>query len=50
MVQVANATPDPEGWNRLHLLRVPPTVRSCAEAVAWTFGMEASEYAPVQET
>ena len=50
MVQVVNATPDPEGWNRLHLLRVPPTVRSCAEAVAWTFGMEASEYAPVQET
>ena len=33
----------------LHYLRVPPTVRSCAEAVAWTFGMERERYRPVAE-
>jgi len=33
-----------------HLLRVPPTVRTCREAVAWTFGMTSEEYNPIIET
>lgn len=33
-----------------HLLRVPPHVTTCAAAVAWTFGMDASNYAPAVET
>jgi len=35
---------------RLHLLRVPPSVRTCREAIAWTFGLEAHEYNPIKET
>ena len=31
-------------------LRVPPTIRTCAAAVAWTFGLPVDEYAPIQET
>lgn len=33
------------------ILRVPPTMRTCHQAVAWTFGMEVAEdYKPWQET
>ncbi|UCE14629.1 MAG: hypothetical protein JSV04_05465 [Candidatus Heimdallarchaeota archaeon] len=33
-----------------YLLRVPPHVRTCKEAIAWTFSMDESEYNPVIET
>jgi DNA-binding transcriptional ArsR family regulator len=33
-----------------HLLRVPPNVRTCREAIAWTFGMTSEEYNPIVET
>lgn len=36
--------------NEIYILRVPPHVRTCKEAVAWTFSMEESEYNPVTET
>ena len=49
MVQVTNTTPDADGTHRDYYLRVPPTTSSCADAVAWSFGMTASEYAPAQE-
>jgi hypothetical protein len=32
-----------------YLLRVPPETVTCQEAVAWTFGMSASEYRPLVE-
>ena len=32
-----------------HLLRVPPTVKTCSEAVAWSFDFEAKKYAPLTE-
>ncbi len=35
--------------HRLHHLRVPPQTRGCAEAVAWTFGLEVDAYRPVAE-
>ncbi len=35
---------------QFYLLRVPPTVWSCKQAVAWTFGMEEDEYDPIKET
>jgi hypothetical protein len=50
MVLVTNATPDADGTHRCYYLRVPPTTSSCADAVAWSFGMTAAEYAPAQET
>ena len=36
--------------NRYYLLRVPPNVRTCKEAVAWTFGMGEDQYNPLKET
>ncbi len=50
MVEVANATPDPDGKVRRHLLRVPPETESAHEAVAWSFGRRAKGYAPVVQT
>jgi hypothetical protein len=32
---------------RDYVLRVPPTMKSAREAVAWTFGMKAEEYQPI---
>lgn len=35
---------------RMYLLRVPPTVRTAREAVAWTFDVPAEAYRPFAET
>ena len=35
---------------RQYFLRVPPTIQSAAEAVAWSFGLPGKEYSPAQET
>jgi hypothetical protein len=50
MVKVVNSTPEPDGTYKDYFLRVPPTVRTAREAVAWTFGLENEEYAPLIET
>ena len=34
----------------VYLLRVPPEIRSCRAAVAWTFELSETEYAPVAES
>ena len=34
---------------REYLLRVPPNMTTCAQAVAWTFGLQEQEYAPIAE-
>jgi hypothetical protein len=44
-VQVA----DPS-TGREYFLRVPPSIQSAAEAVAWTFGRTTTEYHPAQES
>jgi len=49
-VEVTNATPEPDGSHKHYILRVPPTITSCREAVAWTFGMTTREYDPDIET
>jgi hypothetical protein len=36
--------------DKRYLLRVPPRMGSVKEAIAWTFGMQAGQYAPVKET
>lgn len=33
-----------------YLLQVPPTMRTCDEAIAWTFGFEKNQYQPLIET
>jgi len=45
MVEVENATPEPDGTQKKYTLRVPPTIATAHEAVAWTFGMTPREYA-----
>jgi hypothetical protein len=50
MVEVHNSTPEPDGSRRTYYLRVPPSVRTAREAVAWTFGLGAVEYRPEAES
>jgi len=50
MVEVRNSTPEPDGSRRTYFLRVPPTMRTAREAVAWTFGLGAVDYRPAVET
>ena len=65
MVRVKNSTPegkyetdgtfvpelkDGKPWHKHYFLRVPPTSKTAQDAVAWTFGMDKKEYAPVVET
>lgn len=33
-----------------HMMRVPPSIKTCQEAVAWTFRMTSEEYSPIEET
>jgi hypothetical protein len=40
VVEVTNATQEPDGSYRRYWLRVPPNVRSARHAVAWSFGFE----------
>lgn len=35
---------------KYYILRVPPEVNSCREALAWTFGMSEEEYNPIKES
>jgi uncharacterized protein DUF6745 len=50
MVEVVNATPEPDGSRRTYWLRVPPHTRSAREGVAWTFGLAAEAYEPLVQT
>ena len=50
MVKVKNSTPESDGSIKTYMLRVPPTVTTCREGVAWTFDMSSDEYAPLLET
>ena len=49
-LKVVNSTPEPDGSRKDYFLCVPPSMQTCAGAVAWTFGLEASGYKPTQET
>jgi hypothetical protein len=49
-VEVKNATREPDGSARRYFLRVPPTVSTPHDAVAWSFGLSASHYAPSIES
>lgn len=42
--QVVNSTPEPDGSDKMYQLRVPPTITTCKEAVAWTFGIDPKDY------
>lgn len=50
VVKVTNSTPEPDGSYKDYYLRVPPTVSTAREAVAWTFDLKPEEYAPQVQT
>jgi hypothetical protein len=50
MVEVINSTPEPDGSFKHYTLRVPPTMRTAKEAVAWSFDMNETDYSPISET
>jgi hypothetical protein len=50
MVKVVNATAEPDGTYKDYFLRVPPTMQTAKEAVAWTFGLDADTYDPSVQT
>ena len=49
-VELINSTPEPDGELKHYFIRVPPNMETATEAVAWTFGKTAQEYAPMIET
>jgi hypothetical protein len=49
-VKVVNSTQEPDGTYKDYYLCVPPTAKTCQQAVAWTFRLEEQEYQPEQET
>lgn len=49
-VQVINSSPEPDGTFKSYSLRVPPTVETPKEGIAWTFQKEESEYIPIKQT
>jgi len=44
MVKVKDST-----THKSYLLRVPPEMRTCKQAIAWTFDLEEDEYEPLKE-
>ena len=49
MLEVVNGSPEPDGTFKHYWLRVPPTISTALDAVAWTYGMSGKEYATLQE-
>jgi hypothetical protein len=49
-VRVVNHTPEPDGSLRDFWLRVPPTMTTARQAVAWTFDQPVDEYDPVAQS
>ena len=43
-VEVVNGTPEPDGTYRRFFLRVPATVRTAREGVAWSYGLRRRDY------
>ncbi len=50
VVKVKNSTPEADGSFHFYYIRVPPTMTSAHEAVAWTFNLSVEEYNPDIET
>jgi hypothetical protein len=50
LVEVVNATPEPDGEWRRFFLRVPPATSTARQAVAWTFRLPEKEWAVEAES
>ena len=44
MVKVVNSTAEPDGSFKDYWLRVPPTIQTAREAIAWTFNVDPKNY------
>jgi hypothetical protein len=44
VLECTDATPGPDGTYQRYWLRVPPGMRTCLEAVAWTFSVTPEQY------
>lgn len=50
MLRVVNRSREADGSSKHYWLRVPPTMRTAHEAVAWTFGVTPEQYSPQIES
>jgi hypothetical protein len=50
LVEVVNASPEPDGTFNVYFLRVPPSMQTAKAGVAWTFGLTEDQYQPLQQT
>jgi len=50
LVKVINSTPDQDGKRKAYFLQVPPDTKTCKQAIAWTFRVDAKDYHPDLET
>ena len=50
IVKVKNSTPESDGTYKDYFLRVPPTIKTAHEAVAWTFDETPETYNPAVES
>ena len=50
IIKVVNSTPEPDGSFKEVFLTVPPDMKSCQQAVAWTFRKMPKSYHPILET
>lgn len=50
MIQLTNSTAEPDGTYKPYLIRVPPTMRTCLDAVAWINWKDGDTYRPIKET
>jgi hypothetical protein len=48
MVEMLNSTPEPDGSTKVYYERVPPSVRTPLEALAWQSEMTPEEYARIE--
>lgn len=48
--KVLNSTPEPDGTFKTYFLRVPPTIKTPKEAVAWSFGVRSEDFHLVAQT
>lgn len=49
-LKVTNSTAEPDGSFKEYFIRVPPTMQTARQAVAWTFGLDEFDYSPEQES
>lgn len=49
-VKVVNSTAEPDGTYKNYFLCVPPTMKTCQQAVAWTNYLTEDKYHPLQES